>query len=101
MYEGNIADGAQQTFSHNGVTLGYNETHYRFVPGDYEVPEGEKKLVEQGDIVISYGTDQVEDQISRSISWEKDGRAYTLMAFDTALEAENFYEMACELIDGQ
>ena len=101
MYEGSIADGAQQTFSHNGVTLGYNETHYRFVPGDYEVPEGEKKLVEQGDIDISYGTDQVEDQISRSISWEQDGRAYTLMAFDTALEAEDFYEMACELIDGQ
>ena len=101
MYEGNAADGAQQTFEHNGITLGYNEVHYRFVPGDYEVPEGEKKLVEQGDIVISYGSDQVEDRISKSIIWEQGDKVYSLMAFDSSMGAEEFYEMACEMMDGQ
>ena len=101
MYEGNPADGAQQTFEYNGITLGYNEVHYRFVPGDYELPEGEKKLVEQGDIVISYGSDQVEDRISKSIVWEQGDKVYNLMSFDSSMEAQEFYEMACEMIDGQ
>ena len=101
MYEGNAADGAQQTFEHNGITLGYSEVHYRFVPGDYELPEGEKKLVEQGDVVISYGSDQIEDKISKSIIWEQGGMVYNLMSFDSSMEPEEFYEMACEMMDGQ
>lgn len=101
MYEESVTAGAGQTFEHKGITLGYNEIHYRFVPGDYQVSEEEKKLEEQGDIVISYGSDQVEDQISKSMIWENKDKVYTLMAFDSSMEAQEFYEMACEMIDGQ
>ena len=71
----------------NGVTLTYRDAHYRFVPADYEESDEEKQQEKNGELVISYGSDEVEDQMFQSVLWEQDGVTYLISGFDTGLDA--------------
>ena len=82
----------------NGVTLTYRDAHYRFVPPDYEESDEEKQQERDGSLVISYGSDEVEDKNFRSVLWERDGVTYLLSGFDTGLDAQAMFDLAAELI---
>ena len=82
----------------NGVTLSFRDSHYRFVPPDYEPSDEEKKLERRGELTISYGSDEVEDRQFQSVIWEKDGMSYILYGFDTGLDSEEMLSMAAELV---
>lgn len=82
----------------NGVTLTYRDAHYRFVPPDYEESDEEKQQEEDGALVISYGSDKVEDRNFQSVLWEQDGVTYLLSGFDTGLDAQEMFDLAAELI---
>lgn len=82
----------------NGVTLTYRDAHYRFVPPDYEESEEEKQQEQDGSLVISYGSDEVEDKTFQSVLWEQDGATYLLSGFDTGLDAQAMFDLAAELV---
>ncbi|WP_455152676.1 hypothetical protein [Butyricicoccus sp.] len=82
----------------NGVTLTYRDTHYRFVPPDYEKSDEEKQQEKNGELVISYGSDEVEDKMFQSVLWEQDGATYLISGFDTGLDAQAMFDMAAELV---
>ena len=82
----------------NGVTLTYRDAHYRFVPPDYEASDEEKQQEKNGELVISYGSDKVEDKTFQSVLWEQDGATYLISGFDTGLDAQTMIDMAAELI---
>ncbi|WP_455491983.1 hypothetical protein [Butyricicoccus sp.] len=82
----------------NGVTLTYRDTHYRFVPADYEKSDEEKQQEKNGELVISYGSDEVEDKMFQSVLWEQDGATYLISGFDTGLDAQAMFDMAAELV---
>ena len=77
----------------NGVTLTYRDAHYRFVPDDYE-----KSDEKNGELVISYGSDEVEDKMFQSVLWEQDGATYLISGFDTGLDAQTMFDMAAEFV---
>ena len=83
----------------NGVTLSFRDSHYRFVPPDYEPSDEEKKLERRGELTISYGSDEVEDRQFQSVSWQKDGMSYSLYGFDTGLDAQTMLELASGLVE--
>ena len=82
----------------NGVTLTYRDAHYRFVPADYEESDEEKQQEKSGELVISYGSDEVEDKMFQSVLWEQDGVTYLISGFDTGLDAQTMFDMAAELV---
>lgn len=82
----------------NGVTLTYRDAHYRFVPDDYEKSDEEKQQEKNGELVISCGSDEVEDKMFQSVLWEQDGVTYLISGFDTGLDAQAMFSMAAEFI---
>ena len=90
---------ADQTFEYEGITMSYAKEHYRMVPPDYQVTEEEQDLIESGGLVISYGTDTVQDQEYQILCWEDGGVSYSLSAFDSGMTAQEMARMAQEMIE--
>lgn len=90
-----------QMFSHNGISLNYTQDNYRFVPPNYQVSDEEQAAIDEGKLHVSYGSDKVENRVVQNICWEDEGTAYTFIAFDSTLTSEDFYKMACEVIDAK
>ena len=93
---GELGD-VDQTFEYNGMTMFYSKDHYRMVPPDYEISEEEQALIDEGSLVVSYGTDQVEDREYQFLCWENEGIHYILSVFDSRMTAENMAQMAGEM----
>lgn len=90
-----------QTFDHNGITLQYNSDNYRSVPPDYQVSAEEQAKVDAGELEISYGSREVENQVVQSLSW-KDGKTqYIMNTFDNSMTAKEMAQMAGEIIDNK
>ena len=82
----------------DGTTLTYRDAHYRFVPPDYQPTDEEEQMEKNGELVISYGSDEVTDEQFQSVCWEKDSVTYLLSGYDTGLDAQTMFNMAAEII---
>ena len=85
--------------NYNGIEIGYYSYNALFVPPTYELTEEEKALEASGDIVVSYGTDEVEKEFIEYVSWSDDGLNYSLMTQNGSLGSDGLTEMAKEIID--
>lgn len=81
------------------VEIYYNSYTNKFVPGDYELTEEDKKAEENGELVFSYGTDDVQIIEVQGVHWVKDGILYNLMQMDGKLPADALVEMAKKVIE--
>lgn len=93
--------GQSQSFDHNGIAIQYRADQYRFVPPNYQVSEEEQARMDAGELYISYGSDQVEDQVVKSVDWTDGGTHYNMLTFDGSLTAEEMVQMAGEVIDNK
>lgn len=90
-----------QTFDHNGIAVGYSADQYRFVPPDYQITEEEQARVDAGELYVSYGSQEIEDEIIKNVHWEDEGIQYYISATDSSLSAEDLVQMAGEIIDNR
>lgn len=81
-----------------GISVEYTEDDYKFVPVDYEVTPEEQEAMDKGEIYISYGSDNVELSKVQHAEWVEDGVSYSIMASDTDMTAQDFFQMAGEII---
>lgn len=81
------------------VDVYYYSYTNKLVPGDYKMTEEDKKAEESGELVFSYGLDEVRIDEVQSVSWKKDGMYYQLMQIDGKLSASELAEMAKEVIE--
>lgn len=81
----------------NGISLTVTRTVYKFVPADYELTEEDIQAQENGSLVFSCGSIEVQEQVSYNCMFEKDGLTYDVMGFDLTMEPEQLAEMAAEL----
>ncbi len=88
-------------FEHGGVQMAYSREHYRFVPPNYELSEEEQAQIDAGELVVSYGSQSVEDKEIQSLSWKQGDIRYGLMLFDSSMTGEDMAGMAGEIIDFQ
>lgn len=94
--DGNIyADAGQET------PEGYSAQVYKFVPPDYTVTEEDKQREAAGEIVISYGSEEVEENVVEDYFWEDDGLYYSLTAFDADLGEAGMQQMVEEIMAGE
>ncbi len=82
----------------DGVEIYYNSYMNKLVPPDYELTEEDKRAEENGELVFSYGSSQVEINKVQSANWIKDGVLYNLLQIDGKLSQEDLIEMAKEII---
>ncbi len=90
-----------ESVDYNGVTLYYRSDVYKFVPPDYKLTEEDKELQEKGELVISYGSKDIEINTMLSVVWNKDGVGYCLIASDPAEDKDEFIALAKQAVDGE
>lgn len=88
-----------QTTDYKGIDLIYSEQQYKFVPPDYQLTAQDKKDEAIGAVTFSYGSEQLEIEMFKFLSWSDAGINYLLMGSDIELVQEDFVEMAQEIIN--
>ncbi len=83
----------------DGVDVYYYSYTNKLVPGDYKMTEEDKKAEESGELVFSYGMDEVKISEVQAVSWNKDGMYFQLMQIDGKLSADELADMAAEIIE--
>lgn len=77
--------------------LEYYQDVYRFVPEDYQPSEAEKEWSNQPGHYISYGADEVREQIVSFLRWTQKDVCYSIMDWNT-VEPDVLFAMAEEMI---
>jgi hypothetical protein len=80
------------------VELNSSQVQYLFLPEGQEPSENDKKLQDEGKLAISYGSDQEERLMFKSVSWSENGIDYLLFTSDN-VELNSLTAMAKEVID--
>ena len=84
-------------------TVGDTELWYysytnKLVPEDYEPTEEDKAAEASGELIISYGPEEISVIEVCSLSWVNDGINYSLMQMDGKLSPQELCRMAEEII---
>ncbi|MFW6676523.1 hypothetical protein ACOAOT_02565 [Lacrimispora sp. AGF001] len=83
---------------YQGVELNSSQVQYLFLPEGQEPSEKDKKLQDEGKLAISYGSDQEERLLFKSVTWSENGIDYLLFSSDN-VELNSLTAMAKEVID--
>lgn len=81
-----------------GVNIYYSCYENKFVPPDYIMTEEDKAAEENGELVFSWGTEDVEIHTIKNVSWNDKGMQFGLMQMDGNLSKDDMIEMANEII---
>ena len=82
-----------------GVSVGFYSDTYKFVPSDYVLTDDDKENIERPDYEISYGSTTVQVQQCGGFIFEYDSKIYNMLAFDSGLTVDEWYEMAEDLLN--
>jgi hypothetical protein len=84
----------------NGVDLYYYRYVNKIVPPDYQLSEEDKKAEENGELVFSYGSDEVKLITWQHVTWSIGDMHYELFqeVNDDSLSKEEIIEMAKEVV---
>lgn len=80
-----------------GVDVTYKLDHYIFVPVGYEPTAEEQAAIDAGELHLSFGMDEREEEYIAGVYWEKDGICYDLLS-DAGVSAEALFDMAADMI---
>ena len=79
------------------VELSFYRDEYKFVPEDYQLSEEEKEWASQPGHYVSYGSDEVREQVTTFLVWTENDIRYSFLDWDS-LEPEALFAMAEEMI---
>lgn len=80
------------------ITVYFDQATYKFVPEGYEFTDEDNQNIDDPHYEISFGSEKVEIQNYTGISFEKDGKYYSMFAWDSDMSADEWYAMAEELL---
>ena len=80
------------------ITVYFNQATYKFVPEGYEFTDEDNQNIDDPHYEISFGSEKVEIQNYTGISFEKEGKYYSMFAWDSNMSADEWYAMAEELL---
>ena len=78
----------------------YSHVTFKVAPEGYTPTDEEQQKMEQSELWLSYGSDEVEVSEVQYVKWIKDGIAYDLMDNGCGLEKDELVNMAKEVING-
>ena len=80
------------------VREGYSSHLYKFVSEGYELTAEDQEKEANGELIISYGTDEVMESVMEVYSWQDDGLFYSMTADNCALGEDAMAQMAQEIM---
>ena len=84
-----------------GCKIYYHSYKNMVVPEDYALSAEEKAAEEKGDVIFSYGSDEVMEYTVQSVQWLDDGVQFMLMQMNGMLTADELVDMAKEAINSK
>ena len=85
----------------DGIDVTYFSYNNKLVPPDYKLSDEEKAAEEAGELIFSYGSDEVTTQVVQCVFWQEGNIHYTFTQMDGALSAEELVAMAAEAIQAE
>lgn len=82
----------------DGVDIYYYSYNNKIVPADYEMTDEDIAAEESGELIFSWGSDDVREAVVQSVQWRVGDIAFTLVQMDGALSADELTAMAEEAI---
>ncbi len=79
--------------------LYYSSYTNKFVPPDYELTEDDKAKEASGELVFSYGSDEVEVLQVQNVTFDYDGKYMDILCMDSSLDKDAMLDIAKEIID--
>lgn len=89
----------EEVIENGKYDLVYSQVTFKVVPESYTPTEEENQLMEQGEMWISYGSEEIEISKVQSVGWVKDGIVYNLMDNGYELGKDEILGMAREVLD--
>ncbi len=83
----------------NGINVYYTKMYNKFVPVDYEKTPEDQRLIDEGTLNLAYGSEEIEEKYSESISWEENGINYSILAMPDLVGEETLLKMAEAVIN--
>lgn len=84
----------KQVTESDGITYYVTHDNYLFLPADGEPTAEDLEAEKAGELFISYGSSEREEQVYSGISWNADGKHYSLFSMDVTMDAEELLAMA-------
>lgn len=97
-YDAEVPQDGEIAGNENGVDIYYHSYVNKFVPADYKMTDEDKRAEENGELVFSYGSDNVEVLTVSSVAWQNGNIHYSLMQMGGSLTKEQLVDMAKEAI---
>lgn len=88
-----------KTLQCGDIKVRFSRNTYKAVPPDYEMTEEEKKLVEEGSLMIGYGSKEVQTNEYFYTMFIKDNILYEIVGFDLSESADGLLNMCREIIE--
>lgn len=86
-----------QVYESDGLTYYFSQSNFLFVPEGY-VPTAEEKEAEAaGELFISEGVTEREEEVYTNLSWNEDGKQHFLSGADLDMSAEELLDMAKQI----
>lgn len=98
-YSSDIETSGSVVSSEEGIDIYYSSYMNKVVPPDYELTDEDKKAEESGELIFSYGSQEVMINKVESVLWKNDGISYLIMQIDGDLSEQELVEMAKEAIN--
>ena len=83
----------------NGTDIYYYSYTNKVVPSDYKLTDEDKKAEENGELVFTYGSSEIEIKQVQHVSWVKDGILCQLLQIDGRLSSDGLVKMAEEILN--
>lgn len=87
--------------TYKGINLYYYSYANKFVSGDYQMNDQDKKDEASGKYVFSFGVEKNEVVQVQCLSWTQEGINYFLLGMDCDLDRNEIVEMAKQVIDAK
>lgn len=79
--------------------LYYSQQTFKFVPPSYQLTDEDQAAIDSGELAISYGSNEINYSVIRTVMWLDDGISYELLSMDVEdLDKEDLIAMAQEVI---
>jgi len=97
-YHSEMPQGGTLISSENGTDIYFMGYTNKIVPPNYKLTEEDKKAEQNGELVFSYGSDNVMISEINAISWNVDDMHFNLMQIDGKLSIDALVQMANDII---
>ncbi len=97
-YDSEMDNTADAIAEKNGTEFYYSKYTNKAVPADYTMTDEDKRAEENGELVFSYGANEVSISEVQGLSWYYDGIHYSFTQIDGDLSADELVAMAEELV---